>query len=226
MNTLRNRLTAATFAAGLLMLSSVTSAAMVTFGFEKITNNNVEDLSSQLSLTLWDSTEANSSFSLSLASNEILITVQNSVGIASNVSEVYIDDGLLMQPPQVLNSLSGFTSFSSGPSGTSPGNLPGGNSIGFQATDLFSADVDPGPPSRGVDQSVDILGLVYGLGSFPDFNAVVDAVNTGSMRFGYHVRSIGVAGGSDSYASVIPIPGALWLFASSAALLIGARRIK
>lgn len=211
-------------AAFVLGLITNANAASVTYGFEKITNNNVEDISSQLSITLWDSMEANSQFgTLSLAANQVLFTVQNNVGIASSVAEVYIDDGLL-GPSIAANSLGGFTNFSGG--GANPSDLPGGGDVGFMATTNFSADVNPGPPSNGVDASDDILGLILGLGSFADFNAVIAAVNDGSLRFGYHVRSIGVAGGSDGYVSVVPLPAAVWFLGTGLLALIGFSRRK
>ena len=206
-----------------LFFSLPLSAAMVEYGFERVTNNNTEDLSGQLFIGILDSTEANSTFGLSLAANEILFTVRNDVGITSNIAEVYFDDGLL-GPSVVENSLGGFTNFSGG--GAAPGNLPGGADIGFNATQEFSADVNPGPPNNGVNQSVDLLGIVLGLGSYADFNAVVAAVDNGDLRFGYHVRTIGVAGDSDSYVSVIPIPAGIWLFASGLLGLLHVRHLR
>lgn len=210
---------------GLAFVASLpVSAAMVTYGFEKVTSNNVEDISGQLSISIWDAAEANSTFSLSLSASEVLFTVKNDVGVTSNVAEVYIDDGLL-GPSVVANSLGGFTNFSGG--GASPGNLPGGAGVGFNATTLFSADVNPGPPNNGVNQSNDILGVILGLGSFADFNAIVAAVDSGDLQFGYHVRSVGVAGGSDSYVStVVPLPAAAWLFGSALIGLTGIKRKK
>ena len=209
---------------GLILGLSANAAASVMYGFERITNNNVEDISSQLSITLWDSMEANSQFmGLSLSGSEILFTVQNNVGTASSIAEVYIDDGLL-GPSVAVNSLSGSTSFTGG--GASPSNLPGGNTVGFNATTSFSADVNPGPPANGVNTSNDILGLILGLGSFADFDAVVAAVNNGSLQFGYHVRSIGVAGGSDSYVSTVPVPAAVWMLGAGLLGLVSFGRRK
>ncbi|MFK7795346.1 MAG: hypothetical protein AB8B89_08360 [Gammaproteobacteria bacterium] len=207
-----------------LILQSQAHSAMVSYGFEKITNNNVEDLTNQLSITVWDATEANSEFMLMLNANQVLFTVGNDVGIASNIAEVYFDDGgSLLGPSSVLNSLAGVTNFSGG--GANPGNLPSGNNVGFSATATLSADVNPGPPANGVNESIDILGITLGLGSFADFNAVVSAINSGDLRFGYHVRSIGTAGGSDSYVStVVPIPAAIWLFGSAILGLISFNR--
>lgn len=212
-------------AAAMLLGSSYASAASITYGFYKLTNTNVENLSSQLSITVWDAIGANAQFGTSLLSSQILFTVQNSVGVASNIAEVYFDDGLL-GPSVVLNSLGGFTNFSGG--GANPANLPAGNTAtpAFVATQLFSADVNPGPPPNGVNASNDILGIRLGLGSFADFNAVTAAVANGSLRFGLHVRSIGVAGGSDSYinTTVVPVPAAAWLFGSALLGLAGLKR--
>ena len=212
-------------AAAMLLGSSYASGASITYGFYKLTNTNVENLSSQLSITVWDSIGANAQFGTSLLSSQILFTVQNSVGTASSVAEVYFHDGLL-GPSVVLNSLGGFTNFSGG--GANPANLPAGNTAApaFVATQTFSADVNPGPPSNGVNGSNDILGIRLGLGSFANFNAVTAAVANGSLRFGLHVRSIGVAGGSDSYinTTVVPVPAAAWLFGSALLGLAGLKR--
>jgi hypothetical protein len=198
-----NPVKAALAGLALLLASFHASAAMITYDFYKLTNNNAEDLSGQLSITLWDATEANSQFSTSLAASELLFTVQNAVGIASNIAEVYFDDGLL-GPSVALNSLGGYTNFSGG--GATPPNLPGGAGAvpPFNATSLFSADVNPGPPSNGVNTSADILGIKLGAGSLVDFDGVAAAVVAGTLRFGLHIRSIGALGGSDSYINNPP----------------------
>ena len=208
----------------LLLGSNYASANSVTYDFYKLTNNNVEDLSGQLSITLWDAAMANSEFSLALGGDKVLFSVENDVGIASNIAEVYFDDGLL-GPSTVENSLGGFTNFSGG--GANPGDLPGGNTASppFVATQTFSADAS-GNPVNGVNASGDILGIVLGLGSFADFDAVAAAVASGDLRFGLHVRSIGAAGGSDGYVNLnpVPVPAAVWLFGTALIGFIGISR--
>jgi hypothetical protein len=188
----------------ILLASFNASAISYTYDFYKITDNNTEDLSSQLSITLWSYDEANATFGTSLDDTQVLFTVTNNVGIDSNISEVYFDDGLL-GPSVAINSLGGFTSFTGG--SADPGNLPGGEGIDpvFSSSTNFSADVDPGSPTNGVDDAADILGISLGLGSYADADAVNAAVLGGDLRFGLHVRSIGTLGGSDSYVS--PVPG-------------------
>ncbi|HQG49608.1 MAG TPA: hypothetical protein PK373_11010 [Sedimentisphaerales bacterium] len=59
-----------------------------TFGFYKLTNNNVENLSSQLSVVVSDA-----------GSNQVLFKFFNNVGIASSITDVYFDDGTLLESP-------------------------------------------------------------------------------------------------------------------------------
>ena len=227
---------AAISGAVLLLASFHASAAMETYDFYKLTSTNTENLGSQLTITVWDSVMANSEFSLSLESTDIFFTVQNDVdnGFAGNVAEVYFDDGLF-GPSVAFNSLGGFTSFTGG--GATPSELPAGNTASppFVASQEFSADVDSGSPSKGVDASADILGIKLGLGSFADFADVNDAILSGDLRFGLHVRSIGAAGLSDSYINnpeglqppnEVPLPAAAWLFGTGLLGLAGISRRK
>ena len=199
-----------------LCLASFVNATPINVGFDRVTNNNVEDLSAQLGLTIYDATDANAAFGvLSLSAGQYLFTISNNVGIASNIAEFYIDDNALnlLTFSSIVNSLGGFTDFS-GP-GASPANLPGGNTIGFDASAGLSVDVNPGPPSRGVDTSADLLGIIYNsTASLADIEA---AILANSLVAGVHIRSIGVAGGSDSYASMAPTP----ISEPSALLLVG-----
>ena len=213
----------------LILSTSTASAAMLTYQFSKLTNNNAEDLSSQLSISMWDASQANAQFGTSLSTNDILFTVHNEANISSNIAEVFFDDGgLLAGPSTVINNLGGYTNFSGG--GAKPGNLPGRNLADnpFDATNELSADANPGPPRNGVNSADDILGIVLGLGSYLDFDAVAQAIQAEELRFGLHVRSIGARDGSDSYISVnpVPLPAAVWLFGSALLVLLGLRRRK
>jgi hypothetical protein len=210
--------------AALLLAATHASAADITYNFSRITNNSATDVASQLSITLWDADGANSAFGENTVANgAILFTVKNAVGIRSSVSEVYFDDGdgngRLAGPSTVINNLGGTTKFTGG--SASPSNLPGGNlaSPAFIATQTFSVDSTPGNPDNGVNASADILGIVLGVGSLVDFNGVAAAVADGSLRFGLHVRDLGVnAKGesiSDSFVNEVPLPAAAWLFGSA-----------
>ncbi len=211
------------------LIPQVAQAGLITVGFQKVTNNNVEDLSAQLGLTVYDAAMANGEFGLALSGNEVLFAYTNAVGIASSIAEVYIDDGTVVSLLQVENSLGGFTDFAGG--SASPGNLPGWDLLDppFAADEGSSADVDSGSPINGVDQTADILGVSYGTSG--GLAGITSAILDGSLRVGLHIRSIGIAGGGDSYlntggptvvhVTVVPEPSSLILFATTAACLVG-----
>lgn len=203
-------------------------AVPVSVDFTRVTNNNTEDLSGQLNLSIYDATDGNAAFGLGLAANQFVIAISNAVGIASSIAEFYIDDNVagLLTFVSVENSLAGFTDFS-GP-GASPSNLPSGSTVGFNASTGLSADVNPGNPNRGVDSGLDILGVVYQ--STSSLADIENAILAGDLVFGLHIRSIGQAGGSDSYYSMgtppvdVSEPSILILFGLGLGLLGFARR--
>lgn len=178
-------------------------ADTIDVSFIRITSNASENVASQFTATIYDNIEANSTYSTSLTSDQILITFTNAVGTDSSISEIYIDDGTIVGQSAVLNSLGGFTQFTGG--GASPVNLPGGNTLvpAFVATSIFSADAQ-GNPSRGVDTSTDILGIAYTLFPGLDLADVQAALYDGSLRIGVHVRSIGAGGQSDAFVNPEP----------------------
>jgi len=194
----------------LLFVGTQAQAGAVTVDFVRVSNNAVEDLSSQLSLTVYDATEANSTFGLTLSLNEVLFAYRNAVGIASSISEIYIDDGTVVSFLSVHNSLGGFTDFGGGVA-ASPANLPGGGTLTppFVATNAFSSDAQ-GHPSKGVDTAADIFGVSYGTtGGLAGIQAALD---DGTLRVGLHIRSIGADEESDAYVNhKVPEPGNLFL---------------
>ena len=217
------------FAASLAVGTQAAQAAFLDVTFEKVSNNNAEDLAGQLGLTVYDATMANSTFGLSLLGNDVLFAYTNNVGIASAISEIYLDNGPVVSLLSVHNSPSGSTSFIGG--SANPGNLPGGNTLSppFVATSSLSADAS-GNPSKGVDSASDILGIAYSTTS--GLTGIEDAIADGSLRVGLHIRSIGIAGGSDSYVNgggptifpqtpAVPEPSTLVLWSLGAIGLVG-----
>jgi hypothetical protein len=199
------RCAAVVIACGLVMISTKASASFTTISFERITSNSAENVASQLTAALWDATQANAEYSLTLAANEVLFTFQNNVGIQSSISEVYFDDGTILAQSSVYNSLGGSTSFTG--MGANPSNLPSGENVvpPFVATTGFSADA-VGNPSVGVDTAADILGLSYTLQSGLGYLDTVAALADGSLRIGLHLRSIGDAEDSDAFVNSPPPP--------------------
>ncbi|MGY6275892.1 hypothetical protein [Methylomonas sp. MgM2] len=212
----------------LMFMPAMAQALMVDIGFQRITNNNAQNVASQLSAQLRDYSQANGDYNLSLAADEVLFTFKNSAQINSNIAEIYFDDGTLLAQTGLYNSIGGYTSFSGGK--LNPANLPSSNFVNpeFEATASFGADVDPGNQSKGINASDDILGIKIQLKQGLDASDVVDALLNGDLRLGLHVRSIGSTGGSDSFvnspialppAAAVPIPAAAWFFGAALASL-------
>ncbi len=112
------------------------SRAAFTVGFTNISANsgaaNAAAVASQLSFTVYESTPPTYLSAIgTLGANQYLVAFNNSVGTASNVHEIYVDDHLLnprMGYVSIFNSLSGSTQYTvngTGPTKLAPHNLPG-----------------------------------------------------------------------------------------------------
>lgn len=227
--------------AGVLLLSAASaSAAPTSFNFTRITSNAAEDVGSQLQMDVYNNADA-SEFLNQTLTNQVLFTFANSAQTAANIAEVYFDDsGFLASQTAILNSLGGFTSFSpvswTKPNGTLKNVvLPGGNNADpdFQPTPYFGADVDPGNPSLGVNTGSDRFGILVSLNNGYGFDDISSALTSGALRIGLHVRSIGVAGASDSFInnpiptetiSGVPLPASAWMFLSGLVGFLGWQR--
>ena len=121
----------------------------------------------------------------------------------------------------IFNSLGGSTDFANG---ANPSNLPGGETVTppFEATQIFSADAQ-GNPSKGVDSSIDIVGLAFELLAGKDIDDVIAALDSGELRIGLHVRAIGPDSDSFVNGSQIPEPTTAAL-AVAATLCLAVRR--
>jgi hypothetical protein len=179
-------------------------ARAVSFGFVNITNNNATDAATgeaQLSVDVADY-GVNSQ-----GNNLVLFTFTNSGPNPSSITEVYFDDGVLLNLATVQN-ISGvdFTQDSINP--TNPPDLPGGKAIvpQFNVTASFSADVTQNT-ADGVNPG-DILGIVFELQDTKTYSDVIADLNSRALRIGIHVRDF-AGGGSESF--ITPIPGAVLL---------------
>ncbi|MGA1874493.1 MAG: PEP-CTERM sorting domain-containing protein [bacterium] len=199
-----------------LVVPVVAEATSLSVEFQRITDNSPIDIADQLALTIFDDIEANSTYGLGLGPDEVLFTFMNNVGIESSITSIYIDDGTILGISMVYNNLDGVdgsTSFTGG--GASPVNLPGGQNLNppFEATASFCADARN--PHSGINDATDILGIVYQLQEGTGgFTGIESAIQSGALRFGLHVTSIGGNDGeSDGFVNTpVPEPSTILLF--------------
>lgn len=209
-------------ATGTLAENASASTSSVNINFTRITNNSPVNVASQFLAVLSQ---------VSGQPNRVVFTFSNSAAIASSISEIYYDNRNSAPLQSLLSPLQQtgchFTAGSA-----SPGNLPGGNAIGFNATRAFSADA-VGNPSVGLDTAADRLSMTFQLKSGFTFNNVVNALNNGDLRLGLHVRAINPPQSpcdwSDSFVStvaVVPLPPAAWAGLATLGGIVSVRRLR
>jgi hypothetical protein len=137
--------------------------------------------------------------------NQVRFTFSNLGPQASAIADVYFDDGTLLGIATITNSQG--VQFSQH---ASPGNLPGGNGIGFQTTAGFSADSDPPVQHNGVNPG-ETLSILFDLLPTASFAQTIQALSGGTaLRVGVHVQGFG-NGGAQSFVNdtvAIPVPEA------------------
>ena len=194
-------ISAAFMAFTMMLVMSVSQAT--TFSFTNIENNTV-DISSQLSVDVADTADG------------ITFTFWNDVGITSSVTDIYFDEGATdwFSEFTILDSSAGVsyspTTFTD--SEANPGNLPGGNAIGFIAD--YSAD-SSGNPENGIVAYCEFISFLASGGTgFTSYSDVLAVALAGNFRMGLHVQAF-ADGASDSYVSIVPVPAAAWLFGTA-----------
>jgi len=207
--------------ASLLLAFFVTSTATaVPLGFNCITNNNAADCAigeAQLSVEVTD-----------LTGGQVLFEFSNAGLADSSITDVYFDDGTLLGIAGLIDADDGALGPMGDPNvdfseGASPGNLPGGNPVGFVATAGFLADADPPPSGNGVDP-LETLGIVFDLQIGGTFADVIAELTNGDLRIGIHVQAFD-GGGSESFVNLpIPEPSAALLIGMGLSILASRRR--
>lgn len=158
--------------------------------------------------------------------DQVLLTLINTGTEQLTITEVYLDDGglLFVTPidPDTDLTYSGAGVLFEVPA--TPGDLPGGNNVGFVATVGLTADA-LNQPEDGVDPD-EWLGITLDLLAGVTLQDVIDALGSGDLVIGVHVTNF-LDGGSESLVTnVVPIPAAVWLFGSALLGLVGVARRK
>ena len=168
---------------GLALTAAIAPAAPTLYGFTAITSNSAIDPiigQNQLALSVD-----------SYGTNQVLFNFSNSGPLACSITDIYIEDGILALA-DILDG--GGVSFSNP---ASPGNLPGGNVIGFHADTNLSVDSDTPAQSNGANPGEQV-GLVFDLLGGNTFQEVIDRLNSGigttsnipgDIRVGIHVQA-------------------------------------
>ncbi len=204
------RLTMAMAALAATLMVPAAASAGVIFGFNRITNNGgAVGVDSQLTVEVIDE-----------GPGQVRFTFANSGPLASSIADVYFDDGTLLGFSQIVNG-SG-VQFSAG---ASPGNLPGGNAVNFNASVGMTADSDAPAQPNGVNPG-ETLSIIINLTNGQTYADTLAAMAMspanpgfdvyGGLRIGIHVQASS-NGQSESYVNggpprtQVPEPGSLAL---------------
>ena len=192
-------------------LFGATAVSAATYTFQQITNNGNTSVAAQLSLVT-------SAFS----ATQTLFQIVNAGPVASSVDGVYFD---WTSPTPALTPMSFLSDTGVAFTGSSGGNLPGGNTVTPLAfTSDYVFDADNPRPTNGINAGE--FARFVGTGTQ---SAVEAALNAGLLRVGLHVQAIdplGGLGGSESFVNpnggggppaAVPVPAAVWLFGSALA---------
>ena len=180
-----------------------TLQAAVTFEFTGISNNNPDDVAIGEAQLFMDVSDA--------GNNEVLFTFRNKGPEDCVITAIYFHDerGVLTGITNIAGSEGVIFS-----EDATPGNLPGGRGLDPAFVATASADADQpggGPNASGVapEKWVDItMGIVEGY-SYDDVLAALTPTFP-NLRVGLHVTAF-ESGGSESFVTVVPAPGAIVL---------------
>ena len=193
----------------------LTPAQAVTFNFNCITSNGIgtcDTAEAQMQLDVTDN-----------GFNQVLFEFSNNdVGAGTDfdaiIGEVYFYDGVYLDPNTAIINGTGVNFVD----GATPAELPGYN--GTPLSVFAAADVNKNT-ADGVAVVDGTLGILFDLLPGIDFNTVIGAMNSGDLVVGIHAKALdGINDISESLVTVVPVPAAVWLFASGLIGLVGVAR--
>lgn len=202
------------------------SFGAITLGFQNVTANstaNAQTGETQLTVEVQGTADDSN-----LGSNQVRFIFRNAGPNASSITDIYFDDGTLLGIAAIEQDGNN-VDFSQG---AKPGNLPGGDSVGFVSTASFSIDSNPPTQPNGVNPGEEI-GIVFTLQPGLDYDDLVAALGMlpsvdGSLGIGIHVQGF-ADGGSESFVStnypppVVPEPATIlvWSGLATSAVAMG-----
>jgi len=214
------------FASTLFVAAFAVRADILTYGFSCITPSNPAACAigeAQLYMDVvgnGQSVQIGSS-TYSPASGQVLFRFYNIGPSSSVITAIYYDHPDLSPLFQGIAAIYGMTgvAFSTG---GSPPVLPGGNSLSPPFDEDFLATAEEPPPQNGVGPG-EAVGLALTLWPGVDWDAIIGALDSGSLRVGLHVQSF-PDGSSASFVNgdVVPEPAAI-LLVGTALLMLGRR---
>lgn len=180
-----------------------------TYGFAAISHNSGTDadtVAGQFSVEV-----------LPVDGDQVSFTFRNTAVMASSITDIYFDDGALLDIAEIKSSTGVVFS-----QGANPQNLPGGGALDpdFETTAGFLADSDPAVSPNGVNAANEWVKIIFNLKDDMGFADVIKAINLGftgpfsvdppTLRIGLRAQSIGADKESDSFI-MTPVPATILL---------------
>ena len=184
---------------GLVALAALPAHA-VSYSFFNLTNENT-NVAGQLAVDV----TANGT--------KVDFKFTNAVGIASSITDIYFDNGT---DGSTLLGIASITDSGAGVAfddPATPGNLPGGNSASppFVTTANFSADSNAPVSTNGVSKASEWVTITFNFRGTQTFADTIAALNSGVLRIGLHVQSIGGEGSDSFINNPVPEPATMFL---------------
>ena len=178
-----------------------TLQAAVTFEFTGISNNNPDDVAIGEAQLFMDVSDA--------GNNEVLFTFRNEGPENCVIAAIYFHDATDVLTGITNIAESEGVSFSE--EHVTPPGLPGGGGLDPAFVVTASADADDPAPTWGVGPE-QWVGITMGIAEGSLYSDVLAALTPTfpNLRVGLHVRDFD-SGGSESFVTVVPAPGAIVL---------------